>query len=222
MLSGSVVCVQSRAAPVGRGSRAREPRSTEMSRLWMLSALLAGSSQVLLSLGAAVTAAKMPPKPAALRRPAFSLSQEKPEQPPKEATDPCLVLIAILELNYCSGHGGYLVRHDALAPAAVKVGRLRGGDSPDADRVGTACTQIARPATLLLMTAVYYLLHATTRPVLGVHASGSSALLDVVSAIMHFLIVVEWFFVAFFSDFAAAGAGALARPKPIIQTYKTT
>ena len=215
--------MQSRAAPVGRGSRAREPRSTEMSRLWMLSALLAGSSQVLLSLGAAVTAANMPPKPAALRRPAFSLSQEKPEQPPEmAATDPCLVLIAILELNYCSGHGGYLVRHDALAPAAVKVGRLRGGDSPDADRVGTACTQIARPATLLLMTAVYYLLHATTRPVLGVHASGSSTLLDVVSAIMHFLIVVEWFFVAFFSDFAAAGAGALARPKPIIQTYKTT
>ena len=70
-----------------------------MPRWWVLWVLLAGSG--------AVAAAKMPPKPAA-HRPAFILSQEKPEQPPKlAATD--------------------------VAPAVVKVGRLRGGGRPDAD-----------------------------------------------------------------------------------------
>ena len=94
-----------------------------MPRWWVLSVLLAGSG--------AVAAAKMPPKPAA-HRPAFILSQEKPEQPPKlAATD--------------------------VAPAVVKVGRLRGGGRPDEDRVGTACMTIRAPA-MLLLTAVYYLL----------------------------------------------------------------
>ena len=86
-----------------------------MPRWWVLWVLLAGSG--------AVAAAKMPPKPAA-HRPAFILSQEKPEQPPKlAATD--------------------------VAPAVVKVGRLRGGGvpwrprPPDEDRVGTACMAIS-------------------------------------------------------------------------------
>ena len=94
-----------------------------MPRWWVLSVLLAGSG--------AVAAAKMPPKPAA-HRPAFILSQEKPEQPPKlAATD--------------------------VAPAAVKVGRLRGGGyvTPE-DLVGNACMYIKGSAKLLLLTVVYH------------------------------------------------------------------
>ena len=92
---------------------------------------------VLLAGSGAAAAAKLPPKLAA-HRPAFILSQEKPGQPPKlAATD--------------------------VAPAVVKVGRLRGGGvpwrprPPDEDRVGTACMTIRAPA-MLLLTAVYYLL----------------------------------------------------------------
>ena len=118
----------------------------------MVLSLLAGSG--------AVAAAKMPPKPAALR-PAFNLSQEKPEQPPK------------------------------LAPAAVKVGRLRGGDSPDTDRVSdTAWTHLARPARLLLMTGVFYL--CVMRPGASLHSMPTYW-----KARMQFIIVVEWFCVAF-------------------------
>ena len=119
----------------------------------MVLSLLAGSG--------AVAAAKMPPKPAALR-PAFILSQEKPEQPP-------------------------------MAPAAVKVGRLRGGDSPDTDRVfRTAWTHIARPARLLLMTAVFYLLRDASRrftPQFATHWTARAY------AIMQFLTVAEWFLI---------------------------
>ena len=121
---------------------------------WLvLSVLLAGSP---------VAAAKMPPKPAALR-PAFILSQEKPEQPPK------------------------------LALAALNVGRLRGGDSPDTDRVGTACTLIARPARLLLITAVFCLLRDASRRFTPQYATHWTA---PAYAIMQFIIVVEWLFVA--------------------------
>ena len=100
---------------------------------WLVLSLLAGCG--------AVAAAKMPLKPAA-HRPAFILSQEKPEQPPKlAATD--------------------------VAQAAVKVGRLRGGGvpwrprPPDKDRVGTAVT-IRVPANwpaMLLFMAVLNVYH---------------------------------------------------------------
>ena len=118
---------------------------------WLVLSLLAGSG--------AVAAAKMPPKPAALR-PAFILSQEKPEQP----------------------------------PAAVKVGRLRGGDRPDTDRVSdTAWTHIARPARLLLMTGVFYLLRDASRRFTPQYATHWTA---PAYAIMQLIIVVEWFYVA--------------------------
>ena len=133
-----------------------------MLRWWVLSVLLAGSG--------ATAAAKMPPKPAA-HRPAFILSQEKPEQPPKlAATD--------------------------VAPAVVKVGRLRGGGvpwrprRPDTDLVGTACMYTFPPAMLLLMTAVYYLLRTT-----GPHRPFYE--LPFYLALMHYLITCAWFLIAF-------------------------
>ena len=135
-------------------THARESQSTDQMPRWVLSVLLAGSG--------ATAAAKMPPKPAA-HRPAFILSQEKPEQPPK------------------------------LALAALNVGRLRGGDSPDTDRVGTACTLIARPARLLLITAVFYLLRDASRRFTPQYATHWTA---PAYAIMQLLIVVEWFFVS--------------------------
>ena len=136
-----------------------------MPRWWVLSVLLAGSG--------ATAAAKMPPKPAA-HRPAFILSQEKPEQPPKlAATD--------------------------VAPAVVKVGRLRGGGvpwrprRPDTDpmyppAMPTDC--MYPPAMLLLMTAVYYLLRTT-----GPHRPFYE--LPFYLALMHYLITCAWFLIAF-------------------------
>ena len=161
-------CVRDQASkaswPVPRSkTHARESQSTDqMPRWWVLSVLLAGSG--------ATAAAKMPPKPAA-HRPAFILSQEKPEQPPKlAATD--------------------------VAPAVVKVGRLRGGGvpwrprRPDTDLVGTACMYTLPPAMLLLMTAVYYLLRTT-----GPHRPFYE--LPSYLALMHYLITCAWFLIAF-------------------------
>ena len=153
-------CVRDQASkaswPVPRSkTHARESQSTDqMPRWWVLSVLLAGSG--------ATAAAKMPPKPAA-HRPAFILSQEKPEQPPK------------------------------LAPAAVNVGRLRGGDSPDTDRVfRTAWTHIARPARLLLMTGVFYLLRDASRRFTPQYATHWTAR---AYAIMNWVIIIEWFLI---------------------------
>ena len=135
-----------------------------MPRWWVLSVLLAGS-------GAAAAAKMLPPKPAA-HRPAFILSQEKPEQPPKlAATD--------------------------VAPAAVKVGRLRGGGvpwrprRPAKDLVGTACMLMSAPATLLLMTAVYYLLRTTGPSVSHIYD------LPFYLVLMHNLITIYWFLLMF-------------------------
>ena len=124
-----------------------------MPRWWVFSVLLAGSG--------AVAAAKMPPKPAA-HRPAFILSQEKPEQPPKlAATD--------------------------VAPAAVKVGRLRGGGyvTPE-DLVGNACMYIKGSAKLLLLTVVYHLLRTT-----GPHRPYVD--LPLYLQVMHGSITLRWF-----------------------------
>ena len=87
--------------------------------------------------------------------PAFILSQKTLEQPPKlAATD--------------------------AAPAAVKVGRLRGGDSPDAEWHKSFRWLVAR-------TAVYYLLRTTLTG--HHHLSGT---LPTYLKLMHCIIVIDW------------------------------
>ena len=111
-------------------------------------------SALLAGSSTAAAAAKIPPMPAA-HRPAFILSQKTLEQPPKlAATD--------------------------AAPAAVKVGRLRGGDSPDAEWHKSFRWLVAR-------TAVYYLLRTTLTG--HHHLSGT---LPTYLKLMHCIIVHDW------------------------------
>ena len=137
----------------------------------------------------------------AAHRPAFILSQKTLEQPPKlAATD--------------------------AAPAAVKVGRLRGGDSPDAPEWHKS---LQEPGRLVARTAVYYLLRTTLTGHHHLHGT-----LPTYLRLMHCILVVEWLGFAIMQAAAAElvlitavyyllRTNSIHRwaPPPVLQLYDT-